>query len=199
MNELREKISDFIFMNAEPSKSDAILCTGTSYAAIPEFAAKLYGDGIAPFIFVGGRYSITVGSFTGVKDKADIYKSNYSTEAEFYTDVLLKNGVPRDAILAEHRSTYTKENAVCARELANERGIVIRRALLVCHSFHARRAYMYYKSQFHDTELIPIGVPATGVTKENWYESDHGIECVMGEVQRIGEQFSLDELKELLR
>ncbi len=199
MNELREKITDFIFMQGEPRECDAIFCAGTSYASVPEHAAQLYAEGIAPVIFVGGRYSITCGRFEGVKDKAERYTGHYTTEAEFYTDVLLKNGVPAEAILAEHRSTFTKENAVYARELAEEKGIACRRALLLCHCFHARRAYMYYKLQFPETEFIPLGVPFHGVTRDNWWESEEGIRRVMGELKRIGEQFTVDEIKDLMK
>jgi len=186
-------------MSAEACDSDAIFCTGTSYASVPEYAAQLYARGLAPVVFVGGRYSINIGRFEGVKDKPETYCGDYSTEAEFYSDVLLKNGVPEDAILAEHRSTYTKENAVFARKLASERGMVINKAILVCHSFHARRAYMYYKSQFPHTEILPIGVPFLGLTRDNWYMNESGVKRVMGELRRIGEQFSLEELKELLK
>lgn len=198
MEELREKITDLIFMSGRPQESDAIFCAGTSYPSIPERAAELYKAGYAPVVFVGGRYSIKKGYFSGVKEKAEVYSGDYATEAEFYTDVLVKNGVPESAVLSEHSSTYTKENAVYARELANKNGIVCRRALLLCHSFHTRRAYMYYKLQFPETELIPVGVPFLGMTRENWFESEDGIERVMGEVRRIGEQFTVDELKGLI-
>ncbi|MBQ8696413.1 MAG: YdcF family protein [Clostridia bacterium] len=199
MNELREKITDFIFMQGEAEECDAVFCAGTSYPSIPEYAAELYKGGYAPLIFVGGRYSITKGRFCGVKEKADVYTGDYLTESEFYRDVLAKNGVPESAILWEDRSTYTKENAVYARELADEKGVTVGRAILLCHSFHARRAYMYYKLQFPDTEIIPIGLPFHGVTRENWYQSEIGLTRVMGEMRRIGEQFSLSELDDLFK
>lgn len=198
MKELREKITDLIFMTGQAQSSDAIFCAGTTYPSIPERAAQLYREGYAPVVFVGGKYSITRGYFSGVKEKAEIYSGDYATEAEFYTDVLVKNGVPEGAILSEHRSTYTKENAVYARELADEKGIVCRRVLLLCHCFHARRAYMYYKLQFPETEIIPIGVPFRGMTRDSWHQSEEGIDRVMGELKRLGEQFTVDELKKLI-
>lgn len=199
MNELREKITDFIFMRGEVRPCDVIFCAGTSYASIPEYAARLYLDGIAPMVFVGGKYSIKTGHFTAVKDKGDVYVGNYTTEAEFYRDVLLKNGVPKEAIFSEEMSTYTKENAVYARELATQNGFEFGRALLLCHSFHTRRAYMYYRLAFPQTEIIPIGIPFLGLTRDNWQDSPEGVERVMGEIKRIGEQFTNCELEELLK
>lgn len=199
MKNLRDDITEFIFLQQEPGECDAIFCAGTSYPHIPERAAELFARGLAPFVFVGGAYSITKGHFTGVRAKADVYTGSYGTEAEFYTDVLVKNGVPLSAILAEHRSTYTKQNAVFARELADGRGLGIKRAMLVCQEFHARRCSMYYQLAFPDTELIPVPVSCDGITRENWAQSDYGISRVMGEVRRIGEQFTPEELCALLQ
>ena len=62
-----------------------------------------------------GRYSVKIGKFAGVLDKPEIYSGDYATECEFYTDVLLKNGVPASAVICEDRSMHTRDNAFFSR------------------------------------------------------------------------------------
>ncbi|MDO4398547.1 MAG: hypothetical protein Q4C21_09100 [Oscillospiraceae bacterium] len=46
-----------------------------------------------------------------MRSKAEIYNDNYKTDCEFFTDVLIKNGVPRTAIYGEVKSGHTRDNA----------------------------------------------------------------------------------------
>ena len=51
---------------------------------------------------------------------------------------------------------------------------------------------MYYQFTFPETEFIMVPVKDTHggrITKENWYQSEIGVEKVMGELSRIGTQF----------
>lgn len=53
---------------------------------------------------------------------------SYSKAAETAAD-LRKNGVPQEVILGENKSSFTKENAFYARQLADEYGLSIRKAI----------------------------------------------------------------------
>lgn len=77
-----------------------------------------------------GGVGVKTGKFSGVKSKTDIYDKEYKTDCEFYTDVLLKNGVPRDSITCEDRSGHTRDNAFMSRELTNANGHAFKMALL---------------------------------------------------------------------
>ena len=99
------------------AKADVIFIPGGSYPELPERAAQLWKAGYAPYVVPSGRYSVTIGKFTGVKSKADTYRKDYATECEFYTDVLLANGVAPDCILQEDEAQFTAENARFSRKL----------------------------------------------------------------------------------
>ena len=131
---------------------------------------------------------MTIGKFTGVKSKADTYRKDYATECEFYTDVLLANGVAPDCILQEDEAQFTAENARLSRKLLDTKGLHPKKAIICCKGFHARRCLMYYQLCFPDTELLIAPVEGK-VTRENWYRTEAGFKKVLGELTRLGTQF----------
>ena len=105
--------------------------------------------------------------------------------------VLIKNGVPSECILKEDMATFTYENAIFSRQVADKVGLKIKKAILCCKSYHSRRSLMYYQLLFPDTEFFVVPVDADGITRENWRKTEEGIEAVTGEINRIMKQFSL--------
>lgn len=186
-----EQISEFIFAEDEPEKSDMIFIPGNGYSQMAEKAAALYGENYAPFVLPSGKYSITVGKFGGVLSGQDRYNGNYRTEWEFLKDVLIKNHVPDEVILKEDQATFTWENARFSREVTDKAEIKIKKALLCCKNYHARRSLMYYQRAYPEVEFRVCPCCVDGVTKENWMNSEESIQSVLGEVQRIVTQFSL--------
>jgi hypothetical protein len=94
-------ISDFIFVSDVPRKVDAMFLPGGSHPEQPEYAAKLYHEGYAPLIIPSGGVSVKQDKWPGVRSKADVYNGDYQSDCEFFTDVLVKNGVPQAAIIGE--------------------------------------------------------------------------------------------------
>ena len=184
-----EDIANFIFVSDAPTKVDAIFLPGGPHPEPAEYAAELYAQGYAPLMVPSGRYGVRMGHFAGVMSKADIYCGEYETECEFLTDVLVRCGVPRQAILGEDQSMHTRDNAFLTRKLVDSRGLVMRTAIIVCKSFHARRCQMLYQLAFPETEILVCPVDCYGITKENWHTSDYGIDRVLGELARCGNQF----------
>ena len=187
-------ITNYIFVADQPRKADVILLPGSSDPAIPEKAVELFANGFAPFIIPSGGVSIKTGKFGGVKRKTDIYNGDYPTDCSFYTDVLLKNRVPLSAIIDEDKSGFTKENATLSRKAADERGLDVHTAIVVCKSFHACRCLMCYQFAFPKAEIIIVPVNVYGISRENWYTQEYGIERVLGELARCGNQF-VEEFK----
>ena len=60
-------------------------------------------------------------------------------------NVLLKNGVPEEAILMENQATFTYENAIFSRQVTDLHKIQVKKAILCCKTYHARRSLMYYQ------------------------------------------------------
>lgn len=182
-------ISNFIFVSDEPEKADAIFLPGGSFPEQPEYAAELYRQGYARRLVPSGGISVKRDKWPGVRSKADKYNGDYQSDCEFLTDVLLKNGVPASAIIEEDQSGHTRDNAFLSREVVYKRGVAIHTALIVCKAFHARRCLMLYQMAFPEVDIKVCPVHCYNITKENWYKSKTGIDRVLGELARCGNQF----------
>lgn len=196
-NRIITDISNYIFVSDEPEKADAIFLPGGSHPEQPEYAAKLYHMGYAKWLIPSGGVSIKQDKWPGVRSKAHLYTGDYKTDCEFFTDVFLKNGVPDCAIIGENKSGHTRDNAYMSRDTVLKKGIKIKKALLVCKAFHARRSLMLYQMAFPDTEIKVCPVHCYNITKDNWYKTEQGIDRVLGELSRCGNQF-VGDIKEYL-
>jgi len=196
-NRIIDDITDFIFVNDKPIKSDIIFLPGGSHPAVPEYGAALYREGYAPLLMPSGGVSVKFDKWQGVKEKADIYNGDYHTDCEFFTDVLIKNGVPLTVIIEENESGHTRDNAFFSRRVADERKIEIKSGIIVCKSFHARRCLMLYQLAFPEARLVVCPATVFGITRENWFLSELGTDRVLGELARCGGQFAGD-IKEYL-
>lgn len=191
-NRIITDISNYIFVSDEPEKADAIFLPGGSHPTQPEYAAELYRTGYAKWLIPSGGISVKRDKWPGVRAKADIYNGDYRSDCEFLTDVLVKNGVPADAIIKENQSGHTRDNAFLSRKAVDEKGIEVKTALIVCKAFHARRCLMLYQMAFPNVELKVCPVHCYNITKDNWYKSEQGIDRVLGELARCGGQFAGD-------
>lgn len=67
MNErFLQNITDFVFTQDEPQKSDVIFIPGNRYPQMAKRAAELWKEGFAPIAVPSGKYSITAGRFEGL-------------------------------------------------------------------------------------------------------------------------------------
>lgn len=183
------QITEFIFVEDKPEKSDVIFIPGSGFPQLAEEAAKLYHQGLAPYILPSGRYSVLNGKFAGVQEKKELYDGEYETEWEFLKEVLKKNHVSEEHILREDKATYTYENAIYSRKVTDCLGMEIKKAILCCKPYHARRSLLYYQLLYPETQFFVCPIQDSDVKRENWYLTEKGIRLVFGEVQRIGEQF----------
>lgn len=197
-NKIIDDITDFIFVSDKPEKSDIIFLPGGSFPSQGEYAAELYREGYSPLLMPSGGLSVKFGAWQGVKEgKADIYDGDYKSDCEFLTDVLIKNGVPMSAIIGENKSGHTRDNAFFSRNAADEMGLDIKSGLIVCKSFHARRCLMLYQMAFPKTRLKVCTFDARGITRDNWFTTEQGVDKVLGELFRCGNQF-VGDIKEYL-
>ena len=190
------QITEFIFVEDKAEKSDMIFIPGSGFPQLAEEAAKLYHQGLAPYILPSGKYSILNGKFAGVQEKQELYDGEYETEWEFLKEALKKNQVPEEHILRENNATYTYENAIYSRTVTDCLGMEIKKAILCCKPYHARRSLLYYQLLYPETQFFVRPIQDSDVKRENWYLTEKGIRLVFGEVQKIGEQFE-DITKEM--
>lgn len=182
-------ITDFIFLEDAPAPADIIFIPGNGHALPSELAAQLYKSGYAPYVLPSGRYAIGTSGFAGQKSGSRIYEGEFDTEWSFMRRILMDNGVPEHAILREDEATYTYQNAIFSRKRTDEMGLHISRAIICCMPVHARRARMYYETLYPDAELLVCPAKGADVTRENWTQSETGIDTVLGEMERCGSQF----------
>ena len=185
-------ITEFIFLEDLPEKADLIIVPGNTWPQPARRAAALYHEGMAPYIVVSGRYSKGQQTFAGAACEGDHYKGAYMTEADFLTDVLIREGVPETAVLQERKAEFTLENARYIRRLLEEKKMTVKKALICCQAFHARRCRMYFEYVFQDTDVEFLMCPAVtqGISRCSWMESQKGLDTVLGELRRCGEQFA---------
>lgn len=190
-------IGNFIFVSDKPEKADVIFLPGGSHPEQPEYASELYHQGYAKWLIPSGGVSVKRDKWPGVRSKADIYNGNYRSDCEFFTDVLLKNGVPASAIIREDQSGHTRDNAFLSRKIVDERGVAVKTAMIVCKAFHARRCLMLYQMAFPNVNIKVCPVHCYNITKDNWYQTEAGIDRVLGELARCGNQF-VGDIKQYL-
>ncbi|MCD7715410.1 MAG: YdcF family protein [Lachnospiraceae bacterium] len=204
-----DAITDFIFVEDEPEKADIIFIPGSICPELAIHAAKLYHEGYAPYIMSSGKYSILKGhlelpesgktippadrqavsgnSFLNTESMDCI--ADCSTECDYLCRILKAEGIPEQAILREPEATFTWENAIYSRRITDAAHLSIRKAILCCKAYHARRSLMYYQQQFPDTRFMVCPVTVDGISRSEWHRTRNGIDKVLGEVERCGTQF----------
>lgn len=182
-------ITNFIFIDDTPQNADIIFVPGSGFSEAPERAASLWKEGYSKYILPSGRYSITNGKFNGPITGMNKYTKSYNTEWEFMKDILVQGGVDETYILKEDQATYTYENAINSRKITDSLGIKVNKAIISCQAFHARRSLMYYQVLYPDTQFFVCSTPTLGISRDNWYQTEDGINRILGEVERCGTQF----------
>jgi len=189
VHELIQAMNDFVFVHHAPQPADILFVPGANQPEHALHAAALYHEGYAPLVLPSGRFAKHCGQFAGVPEAyRQTYPEAYDTEWAFLRAVLLRSGVPDSAILREDQATFTWDNARCSRQVTDAHGLVIRRALLCCKPFHARRALLYYQAAFPEAEIRVCPAELPGFMPEDWFLTAAGREAVMGELQRLGSQ-----------
>ncbi len=175
-----EDITEFIFVEDIPQKADIIFIPGGDQGGLAVTAAGLFREGYAPLVLPSGRYSKPVGR---------CLIPGFETEWDFLKSILVKEGVPEQAVLEEKQATFTYENAIYSRRVTDRLGLKIDRALLCPQACHARRALLYYKVLYPETEFFVCPTVTRGISRDNWFLDGEKIDVVLGELERCGSQF----------
>lgn len=174
---IRKTISDFIFAEIEVENPDLILIPGGSDDALAYTAARIFHETSAQVVIPSGAYN----------PKRPTWKS----EADHFAQVLIDQGVPASHIYGESCASNTLENAKFSLKLIEGHGVSYSRCLLVCKSFHARRALLTYAAIFPSSTKWGVRGVLTKerVSRDNWFENKHKIEVVFEEIEKIGAYF----------
>ena len=222
-----ENVTNYIFMNDTPGKSDVIFIPVGSNNEVVQKAAELYHGGYAPYILVSGHHlaetenavektvieemvteeTVTEGTITEEtvieknvtrgNTEEKCDKRNYAAECEYYRDILMEEGVPEDAIWCEERATSLMESAWYSAGVVRALGVKIERAIICCQAYQARRAYKSYAYQFKGIELMVVPVETYNITSKDWWKDEQAVRLVMGEMEKCG-RFYRDYESEVL-
>lgn len=176
-----DEYTNFIFLEDTPEPADIIFIPGSDEGSLALKAAELWKEGYAPVLLPSGKYGKLVGKFSG--------DSAFETEWEYFHHLLRQEGVPEEAIWREEQATFTYENALRSRAVTDRAGLAVRKAILCCQAYHARRAKLYYQVCFPEAEILVCPVVTKGVSRDNWHLSEEGIRMVLTEMEHCGTQF----------
>ncbi|EEN98534.1 YdcF family protein [Vibrio cholerae] len=171
-----ETLWDYLQLHQQPDVADLILVLGSNDVRVAEHAAKLYHQGLAPYVlFSGGFGRFTQGVF------------NHS-EAETFAAIAKDAGVPEHAILLETQSTNSGENLHFSHQLLVQQVRPAKRILLVQKPYMERRAYATFKQQWPESvESVQVTSPAGSffdyLTSE--LTSDFVLNAMLGDFERI--------------
>ena len=169
---------------------DVIIIPGCLQWEHVETAARMYREGFAKYVVPCGRYSYNDHRFKYEEITDSHYAGQYETEAEYFRYILMKNGVPDEAIICENESQNTFENASFSAKLLKEKGIPCKSIMLCCKAFHARRAFMTFERYFPESDFCVTPTVSQGISRENWYRTRESFLTVMSELEKCGKFFN---------
>lgn len=108
-------IWDYMQLNQELQKAEAIFVLCSLDTRVAEYAAKLYLDGYADSIIISGGFG-------------ELTKDRFAKpEAEVFADIITRAGVPKEKLIIENLSTNTGENVRFTYNLlkAHERAFIV--------------------------------------------------------------------------
>lgn len=172
--DLARKLWDYHQMNHTLERSDCILVLGSHDLRVAERAADIYLQGWAPLlIFSGG-----LGNFT-----RQIWKES---EADQFARIAIENGVPKENVLIENKSTNTGENILFTQQLLKENKLEPQSFIVVQKPYMERRSYATFKKHWPEKRLL---VTSPQISFDQYPTAEITLEKVInimvGDLQRI--------------
>lgn len=142
IDKLAKKLWVYLHMNHKLQKSGCILVLGSHDIRVAERGAEIFLQGWAPLIvFSGGLGRLTKDSWT-------------RPEADIFSDIAIKLGVPKERILIENKSTNTGENIMYTKRLLKEKNLNHKKFIVVQKPYMERRAYATFKKYWPEKQVI---------------------------------------------
>lgn len=172
--ELAKKIWDYHHVNHTLIKADCILALGSHDTRVAERAAELYREGWAPLlIFSGGLGRLTEGMWT-------------ESEADLFARIAIKNGVAKESILIENKSTNTGENIRFVKRLLEEKDLHPQTFIVVQKPYMERRSLATFEKNWPGKRFV---VTSPQISFADYPTADisleHVIQIMVGDLQRI--------------
>lgn len=148
LEELLQPIWTYLSVNEEPRRADLIFVFGGLDLAVPRRAAELFRLHFADRVLVTGALGPL---------NRDVFEK---TEAETFSDEMVRCGVDPSAIFLEKTATNTLENVLRGMKVAAEQGLQAREVILTAKPFLMRRCLATF--QRHQPQVKTTCCPPTG-------------------------------------
>jgi len=172
VDETTKILWDYNHLNHTLEKADAILVLGSHDTRVARHGAKLFLEGWAPLIIFAGGFGRLTGDWT-------------RPEAHMFADVAVAEGVPKEKILIEDKSTNTGENIQFTKKLLKKKGINAKKFIVVQKPYMERRACATFKKQWPEKEVVVSSPPIPYEEYPNdEISKDELINIIVGDTQR---------------
>lgn len=173
-------IWDFHAVNHTVKPCDVMLVLGSHDLQVPDHAAKLYHQNMAPLLVCSGGIAHT--------DPGDLLVTGWDrSEADVFADTLIQKGVPADKILREPQAKNTGQNFSLTKQLLEEMGYNFQSMLAVTKPYMERRALATADIQLPGKDVI-VTAPRQPML-DYLAHSEKGIATeiaiMIGDVQRL--------------
>ncbi len=172
-------IWNYLRMNMQLVKADAIFVLCSSDIRVASRAADLFSQDYAPWIILSGGFGKISGSLLS------------KPEAEVFKDVMLQSGVPNDKIIVEPNATNTGENIHFTYELLDKINMSFTSFIIVQKPYMERRSYATFKKQWpNKTTRILVTSPILSYDEyivDSVIDKNTIINLMVGDLQRIRE------------
>lgn len=178
IDQLAKKIWNYQRLNHKIKKADLILVLGSHDIRVAKRGAQLYLQGYAPLLMFSG---------TGFGHRGDLLATKWKkSEAEIFSEIAKKMGVPVKRIIIEKESSNTAENIKFSRKLLSRRKIKVNKVIVVQKPYMERRAYATFKKVWPKPEVM-IASPQLPYEKyiQGVIPKEDIINIMVGDLQRI--------------
>jgi hypothetical protein len=170
---------DFLELGNPISKSDAIIVCGSQDLRIPKWGAGLVIDGWADLIVMsGGIGRLTPPEWT-------------EGEAGAFAEVAFQEGVAKEKVIADNRSTNTRENLLYGWQRLQQQEVSPKRLIIINQPFMQRRTKGLLEKMIQEGLLDEVEAifPPSPFSYENYpneiISKEEMVSLLVGEVLRL--------------
>lgn len=175
--ELAKILWDYLLLHRAVEKAEVIITLGSHDTRVAERGAELFLEGCAPYLLLSGGF----GRLTDKKWSRP--------EADVFSEVVQKMGVPEESLLIENKSTNTEENLKFSMKILKEKKIISKNVILVHKPYMERRQFATWEKLFPEVKAY-ITSPQFSFAdylKNTHIPKNEIISNIVGEAQRIKE------------
>ena len=157
-----------------PVQADVIHAAGSHDLRVPEYAAKLFLEGVAPIVICSGGFGkITDGLWN-------------APEGDVFAERCIAYGVPKNHIFVEREAKNTGDNFSLSQKLCYSMGLSPQTGVIVCKPYMAKRVLATGSKQWREVrwQVRVPEIPFKEYSKDE--ESlERDINLMVGDLQRL--------------